>query len=509
MSHGPEKTARPFKPDNAKSSRARLEWLLFLTLWFAYGVAVNSGNLNAFGLQQAGVEAYVERHHLYLEGSRVERLRVQPVIDAFLYRGHIYPAKQPGQFMSGACAYFPLRLLGLSYAADYLLTAALVTFLTASMVTAAASVAVFRLALELAPDAPTCERAHGSGALFWPLLAALSYGLASTAFAYSGIAWHDALATGYLTIALYLVVRLRRETEGPSATEQVRTATTHTERHSATTHAEGRMTKAHTRGRKATVLAACAGALLGLTVTTSMLPFFMVVAVALYFVALRRWRLLPSFLFGGLLGLLPLLVYNTVCFGNPLLLPNVAGNYSDTFFRLDWANFTGKLDFYARMLTLYAPVFWPGLLGLALYPRRLRREQALVFVMLLALAGYILNIEANGTCQYGPRYLLPAMPLACLGLAGFAHLRGATLRLLAAVTLTLCAVASFFINLVGALHGAMLCDFPHSALAPYLSEMLGGQMRSYPLAPWLLLPLLVCLALFARTLAARRIGPRR
>ena len=59
-----------------KPSDARLEWLLFLTLWFAYGVAINSGNLNAFGLQQAGVEAYVERHHLYLEGSSVERLRV-------------------------------------------------------------------------------------------------------------------------------------------------------------------------------------------------------------------------------------------------------------------------------------------------------------------------------------------------------------------------------------------------------------------------------------------------
>lgn len=490
MPHGPEKPARLPGHDNAKPSYARLEWLLFLTLWFAYGVAINSGNLNAFGLQQAGVEAYVERHHLYLEGSRVARLQVRPVVDAFLYRGHIYPAKQPGQFMLGACAYFPLHLLGLSYAGDYLLAAALVTFLTASLVTAAASVALFRLARELAPDARTRERAHGPATLFWPLLAALSYGLASTAFAYSGIAWHDALATGYLTIALYLVVRLRREAQGPSAT------------------ARGRAATAHTGGRRANVLAACAGALLGLTVTTSMLPFFMVLAVALYFVALPLRRRLPPFLLGGLLGLLPLLVYNTVCFGNPLLLPNVAGNYSDTFFRPDWTNFTAKLDFYARMLTLYAPVFWAGLPGLALYPRALRREQALVCVMLLALAGYILNIEANGTCQYGPRYMLPAMPLACLGLAGFAHLRGAALRLLAAAAATALALASFFINLVGALHGAMLCDFPHSALAPYLSEMMNGGMRSYPLAPWLLLPLVVCLATFVHTLAARRHAAR-
>jgi hypothetical protein len=467
MSHGPEKPARPPRHFNAKSSRARLECLLFLTLWFAYGVAINSGNLNAFGLQQAGVEAYVERHHLYLEGSRVERLHVQPVVDAFLYRGHIYPAKQPGQFMFGACAYFPLHAAGLSYAENYLLTAALVTFLTASLVTAAASVAVFRLAREFATDSR--ELTSDSGSLFWPLLAALSYGLATTAFAYSGIAWHDALATGCLTIALYLSVRLRREDSG----------------------------------RKATALAVCAGLLLGLTVTTSMLPFFMALVLALYFVALRRWKLTAAFLFGGMLGLLPLLVYNTICFGNPLLLPNVAGNYSDTFFRLDWTNFKDKLSFYAHMLTLYAPVFWLGLLGLALYPRSLRREQALVCLMLFALIAYLLNIEANGTCQYGPRYLLPAMPLACLGLAGFAYLRASKLRLTAGAAATVCALASFLINLVGAMHGAMLCDFPHSALARYLSEMTNGQMRSYPLAPWLLLPLLVCLALFAHTLAAR------
>ena len=461
MSPGREKTAPPL-PSAAgeRPSPARLEWLLFLTLWFAYGVAINSGNLNAFGLQQAGVEAYVERHHLYLEGSSVPRLHVQPVVDAFLYGGHIYPAKQPGQFMAGACAYFPLHALGLSYAGDYLLTAALVTFLTASLVTAAAAVAVFRTAREFAPDARS---------LFWPLLAASSYGLASTAFAYSGIAWHDTLATGYLAVALYLVVRLSRGAgEGPQAT----------------------------------ATAACAGGLLGLTVTTSMLPFFMALAVALYFVSLRRWNLLPAFLVGGLLGLLPLMAYNAVCFGNPLLLSNVAGHYSDTFFRLEWGNFLGKLGFYARMLTLYAPVFWPGLVGLALYPRALRREQALICVMLVALAAYILNIEANGTCQYGPRYLLPAMPLASLGLVGFSFLRGAALKALAGLAASACALASFFINLVGAMHGAMLCDFPHSALALYLSEMWQGQTRSYPLAPWLLLPLGLCLALLARALTS-------
>src|SRR5947209_1935253 len=300
MSYSPDKPGHPLTHENGKPSYARLEWLLFLTLWFGYGVAINSGNLIAFGLQQAGVEAYVERHHLYLEGSNVKLLQVQPVVDAFLYNGHIYPGKQPGQFMLGACVYFPLHALGLSYSRNYLLTAALVTFFTASLVTAASAIAVFRIALIFTPE---------SQGLFWPLLTALIYALGTTAFAYSGIAWHDSIATGYLVFAFYLLVRISRTTPGERGTN---------------------------------ALAACAGAFLGLTVTTSMLPFFMAAILVLYFVALRRWNSLPYFILGGLIGLTPLLGYNLLCFGNPLLLPNIAGRYSDTFFRLNLENFLSK-----------------------------------------------------------------------------------------------------------------------------------------------------------------------
>jgi hypothetical protein len=102
-----------------------------------------------------------------------------------------------------------------------------------------------------------------------------------------------------------------------------------------------------------------------------------------------------------IVGLSPLLAYNALCFGNPFLLPNIAGRYSDTFFRLNRDNFLNKLDFYLRMSTLYMPVIWFGLVGVLLYPRRLQRERFAILGMLLALAAYILNIDANGTCQYG------------------------------------------------------------------------------------------------------------
>jgi hypothetical protein len=430
-----------------------VQLLLFLFVWFGYGLAINSGNLTAFGLQQAGVEAYVERHHLYLEGSRVELLKVQPVVDAFLYNDHVYPAKQPGQFMAGAVVYFPLHLLGLNYSNHYLLTAALVTFLTGSLGTALGALAVFRIVLLL----------QDSEELFWPITTTLIYAFATTAFPYSGIAWHDTLATSYLILSFYLFLEISR-----SESE-----------------------------RRKQILAVTGGLLLGLTVTTSMLPFLMTVVLGIYFLMSQPRRLIACFLVGLGLGLLPLLIYNWVCFGDPFLLPNVAGSYRDTFFHFSGANFLQKLHFYLRMLTIYAPVFWLGVLGLALFPKRIRREQVLVFLMLLASLVYIVNIEATGTCQYGPRYLLPAMPFACIGLIGFRFLPTVWRRAILALVLIVGAI-SFAINLVGAMHGAMLCDFPHFAADLYVSQMLSGQMRVYPLAIWLLFPFIACGLLLAR-----------
>ena len=443
-----------------RTGMRRIEWLLFLTLWFGYGALINSENLVKFSLQQAGVEAYVERHHFYLEGSRVTQL-VPTVVDSFVRDGHTYPAKQPGQFMAGALVYFPLHALGLSYASNFLLTAALITFLTASLVTAASVVAVFRTASEIMGDRT---------ALFWPLLAAFTYGLGSTMLAYSGLAWHDTLATGYLAIAIYLVTRLVR-----GAADR----------------------------RRLVFVSAGAGLFLGLTVTTSMLAFLPAAVLALFFVASRRWNLLPAFLIGGVAGVSPLLVYNAVCFGNPFLMPNVAGNYRETFFHLDWGNFVAKLSFYGRMLTAYVPIFWLGLVGLALYPRFRWREKTVLAGMLVTLAAYLLNIDANGTCQYGPRYLLPAMPLVALGLIGFSFLRNPLAKQIAAWTAVICFAASFFINLLGAAHGVMLCDYPQSAVARYLSEIRNAPTPIFPLAVVLAVPSIVCAGLLVRILGRR------
>lgn len=444
-----------------KLSSGRLSILLFLLLWFAYGAAINSSNLLDFDLQHIGVEAMVERGHFYLEHSIPSQRQSKG--DVFTYEGHNYAAKQPGQFMLGAVVYFLLRKLGLSYANNYLLTAALVTFFTSSLILAASAVALFSIAREL------------STTLFWPLAAALSYALASTAFAYSGIAHHDILATGFLVIAFYLILQLK----------------------------QGKATR-----RVCYLNAGGAGVLLGLTITTSMLPFFMVVLSVLYFLSLRRWQILPVFLAGLFAGLLPLFVYDAISFGNPLLLPNVAGSgvFADTFFHFDPRNFGDKLYFYASSVAAYVPVFAIGLLGLSYYPRQLKRgpQFLTLLALMISLVVFVLNIKSDGDCQFGPRYLLPAMPFACLGIAGFGYLSSALERRLAALAIVLADAVAFVVNLVGALRGAMNCPHGQNAFWNDLAALQTGGRLVYPLALWLLLPLLVCTTLFLLNVAGWR-----
>lgn len=442
-----------------------LELSLLLSLWFLYGCAINAANLEAFNLQQAGVEALAERGQFSLEGSTLRRFQIKvyrdgdkPFGDTFIYEGRQYAAKQPGQFMAGAAIYSVLRPLGLSYSTDYLLAAALVTFFTASLVTAAAALAVFCAARELIASPP---------ARAWPLACALAYGLATTAFAYSGVAHHDQIATGYLMIAFCLAVQLAR----------------------------GRF---EGRGAKALLLAACAGLLLGLAVTTSMLTAVLACVVGLYLVAsCGRSALVPS-LAGAAVGIAPLLIYNALAFGNPLLLANVAGGYTDTYLRLDLDDLPGKVSIYASNLTAYAPVFWAGLLGLAFFPRGARRERLVVVAVVAALSVQVLNIDSDGGCQYGPRYLLPGMPFACLGLAGFAHLRAGASRLAALVVVIPAASFSLFVNAVGAFCGAMYCTPEVFAPRHYISTLARGEWPALPLAAWLALPLAASAAWLAR-----------
>jgi len=435
----------------------KTELALFLFVWTFCGLLVNSTNLEAFNLQQAGVEAMVERKQFSLEGSPTPQLQIKvyydgdkPFGDTFMHNGRQYAAKQPGQFMAGAVIYFFLRLLGFSYQNNYALAAALVSFFTSSLVTAAAALAVFRIAREFT----------GDESFSWPLASALLYAFGTTAFAYSGFAYHDTLASGYLVIAFYLALLLARK-----------------------------------KVRRESLIAFAAGALLGLTVTTSMLPFFMACVLGVYLMTLRPWKTSVAAIAGGLVGIAPLLWYNAISFGNPLLNSYTAGGYPKSDLHFNLHNSIEKVGLYASEITLYDPLVWLGVLGLLFFPRVLRRKVLVIVALFAAHAFQVLNIESHGGCHYGPRFLLPALPFAAVGLAGFHYLRSRMTRRAMALAVVLVGTASIVINAVGTAYGAMYCDVQVYAFWPAVAALQHGGLKGFPLAKWLVVPGILCLLL--------------
>ena len=418
----------------------RVALMLFFSLWMIYGSLINSNNIVDFG--QATVEAIVDQHRFYIED-----LPVWPRGDDFDYNGHKFSNKQPGQALACSVVYAHLRLLGISYTGNRLLAAALVIFFTASLFTALAAVALFLLARDL----------DEKRRIIWPLAVALTWGLGTTAFAYSGIAHHDVIATDFLVIAFYLLQQIRNsKLSEPSAK----------------------------------ALGLLAGLVLGLTLTTSMLHFFMVSVFGIYFLTMRRWKVLLPLLVGGFIGILPMLVYNTICFGNPFLPAAMAqlkyaGDDGEVMFFLDRENFAEKLRTYYRQINQYLPVIWFGLSGLLLLPSKFRREQLFVIAAILALVFYVTNIQGFGTCAYGPRYLMPIMPFCALGVVGLGRLPTKVVRLVMFLALAYVCFLSARINLVGAMIGAMYCNFAGYAYPDHLLKIRLGQIPQYPLLPCL------------------------
>jgi hypothetical protein len=407
--------------------------ILFSGMWLLYGGGINSLDLKAYALQHMVVNQLVDRGTYDLTGAVVMHGRDLLTVD-----GHILPNKQPGQSTLGAAVYWLLHLCGITYGRHFMLAGALVTWLTASFLSALAAACVFLLITGTwgAPrrDGVAAVLAGGLGTVLWP---------------YSGVAHHDVIAGSYIAIAFCLI-----------------------ERAIAAQRDEGR-------------LAAAGGALMGLALFTSGLPTALVAGIALYVVSTRRIGLILKTGAGIVAGVLPLAVYNAHYFGSPFLQGYVAGGFEDTYPHLDPARFLHNLNVYFGTgdvsVLKYMPIFVVAAAGHALrgaLPSRPHR--ALLLILLLHVIS-IASIPSIGACQYGPRFLIPAVPLAMLGLPVLlARARQMRSPLMLAVVAT-AAGWSFVVNLTGVLGGSMYCDTQIFAFPIYVQRIFSSGTGNFPL----------------------------
>lgn len=422
--------------------------VLFLLFWLVFGLTTSVHDLRAYTLQQMGVDAIVTHGRFDLGHSAHPLL--QPHGDTFVHEGRTLAAKQPGQFVVGALPYTVLSAAGVTYERNYDLASALVTWLSAGLLAALALAMLDRLLTRVWGYSPAASVISVS---------ALAFG--SHWLAYSGIAHHDIIAASFVVLALYCA-------ETGVAREGV-------------LRSDRRLF--------------CAGLLLGLAIFTSMLPALIVAVLGAAF-ALRGRRYAVVVGAGFALGLSPLLAYNAWYFGSPLVPANVAGNYSDTFFAFSQERFLHHLDAYlgtgGLALWKYSPALFVGMAGLLLLPRG--RAVTLLLASGLHLT-YLLGIETLGTCQYGPRYLLPLLPLFAIGLAALIDLRGASGRGVRIAIALLLALTGFGVALVGALGGTMYCDLEVFALMPRMQALSSLSPQDLPLLwPCLAIGLLAAIA---------------
>src|SRR5689334_14754653 len=89
-------------------------------------------------------------------------------------------------------------------------------------------------------------------------------------------------------------------------------------------------------------------------------------------------------------------------------------------------------------------------------------------------------------------------PSPVWGLVGYRFL-APKWRMTIVPLVVLVGLASLAINLIGALHGSMLCDFPSFAAHLFVSQKFNDELRAYSLAAWLLGPFMILIAFLAWT----------
>jgi len=400
---------------------------VFFLFWCLLGLTITVKDLRIYALQHSVPESIVEHHTYSLGHSKTPSFQAKG--DTFLFEGQRMAAKQPGQFTLGAVVYFWLWLFDLTYLNNFDLTAALVTWFSTSLMLALAASFYFALLNQVWG----VERKIS-------FLITFAFVFGTNLFSYGGLAHHDIIAISFVLISFYFLQKNIHQFKG--------------QHHP---------------------FALFSGILLGLGTFSSMLPSWIILSILIYVLFFRNFRLILVVGLGYIIGLLPLFIHNTYYFDNPLVQANMAGNYKDTFFHFNWWRMKNHTVHYFLWGNLsiwkYMPIMGLGFFGLFFWGRKFFRENLMIFTMVVLHSFYILNIDANGYCQYGPRFLIPLVPFISLGLIPI--LRPKNLRILNYSFWIFTGgvlIYSSFVNFVGALGGTMNCSLEKFTFFEHLNR---------------------------------------
>ncbi len=331
---------------------------VFFLIWGLITVTINAEGAFNYRLQNATIAALVNRGTFTLKELEVPDFRLIVGQETFRISEDIYPMKQPGQTIYGALIYYPMKKLGINFDTHYMYASQLVTMFSSAFLSALAAVIIGTTAWELTKNKKVS------------LVAGISLVFGTTVWAYAGVTHHDIFGLFLITLALHLYIRRAYFVAGFVA---------------------------------------------------SMSLFFTMLALPLPFVLLALNRRLRGAILGTIVGLLPTLIFNWAVFGRAWLVPNIAGKVSDTVPLLSITNFLEKLWFYlgnpSTAIWAFAPITIFGMIGIIQLKRNDSHLKNTLLLPVLAQIAYVSSIETFGGYQYGPRYLILALPFLIIGVA--------------------------------------------------------------------------------------------
>lgn len=402
------------------TSARRLEIALFLTLFVAYAWFHQGGGWNQ-NVRFDQVRALVETGQWHINDffvyasttdadgrARLKRLSVPENVrpdtdlplpnsaDVAMYKGRFFPNKPPGTTLLAAPAYAAVLLVERSLGRDpddpWLLTlnAHLTTVFSVGLLGAVGGVVYLRVSRRLFPAARVAAHAmaalaFGLGTIFWPF----------------GTMLFDHVPAAVLSLASFAVlVRCADELRSGGAV------------------------------RSAWMFAS--GWLAGFSVATNYACILTVLICTIYAAAnIRRPVAVGCFLLGGLIPAAFLMVYHAACFGQVFVIAN---QFQPPVFRSEpsQGHLLGVFGVPGgdalrqllisphRGLFVSAPVMllapWGAVKWLLGGTRKAEGVAALCIVLLFLLMNASFNAWHGGN-GYGPRYLIPALPFACLPIA--------------------------------------------------------------------------------------------